>query len=288
MNGQKHLQKHLLTLLLTLLPVLLLALPAVAEEAPVRFEVHQIEVGCADAYLFRLGDITIMMDGGNDTGRKPDKLMEYLRASGIDTLDAYIVTHYHDDHSGNLNLILSEFGDENTIVYGPSRELRSIYQPLAAGVYQQMTDGLEVTLGELHILCIAPRQVRNEGRTNQDSLNVLMTYGQHRYLFTGDHAQSDQFLGPYKDVVKDVDVLKFPHHGMQPFAIGERTFRLVSPDIVLMPGSNSAGCRTFCAQNGFKGDFYDNGAGNVVIFSDGETMEVVKNAAPGQFAKGGD
>lgn len=271
---------------LALLTALMLLLPltACAEETAPVLQIHQIEVGCADAYLFRLGDVSIMMDGGNDTNRTPDQLMTYLRAADIGTLDAYIVTHYHDDHSGNLNLILGEFGDENTIVYGPSQEVRKVYQPLAAGVYQPLLDGDEVTIGGIHIQCVGPKQVRQEGRINQDSLNVLITYGQRRYLFTGDFAHSGQYLDEYREVVKDVDVLKFPHHGMEPFAIGEKTFQLVSPDVVLMPGGGSYKCRQFCEKNGFTGEFFDNGDGNVVILSDGETMEIFTLVEPGQFA----
>lgn len=271
-----------LALIMALL--MLLSLTASAEEIAPVLQIHQIEIGCADAYLFRLDDVTIMMDGGNDTGRTPDALMEYLRAADIGTLDAYIVTHYHDDHSGNLNLILGEFGDDDTIVYGPSQEVRKIYQPMAAGAYQPMLDGDEVTIGGIQIKCLGPKQVRQEGRINQDSLNVLITYGQRRYLFTGDHAHSDQFLGKYSELVKDVDVLKFPHHGMEPFAIGARTFQLVSPDVVLMPGGGSYKCRQFCKENGFTGEFYDNGSGHVVILSDGESMEIFTQVELGQFA----
>ena len=55
-----------LTWLILLLSALLCA-PALAEDAqePALMEVHQMNIGCADGYLIRVGDEDILIDGGN-------------------------------------------------------------------------------------------------------------------------------------------------------------------------------------------------------------------------------
>jgi len=277
-----RLYKSCLMLLLTLLLALS---PALAEEEAPLLQVHQIEIGCADAYLFIHGDTVIMMDGGNDTGHTPDKLMEYLRAAGFGKLTAYIVTHYHDDHAANLNLILEEFGDENTIVYGPSSVINQAYDPLANGSYQQLRDGDSVTIGALKVKCVGPRELRQEGRMNADSLNVLITYGEHDMLFTGDFIWSNNVLDKYPDLLRDIEVFKFPHHGLEPYSIGPRALRQLNPDYILLPGSNSPVVLGFARQNGFTGELIDNGDGNTVLFSDGKEMMTVHTLCePGKFA----
>ena len=99
--------KKLLALMLALLLV-----PAAFAEAPAAplLQVHQLMIGFADAYLIRLGDVDILMDGGNANPKTPtDDVVSYLRDAGVDTLDAVIITHWHLDHCMNLNAALAEF-----------------------------------------------------------------------------------------------------------------------------------------------------------------------------------
>lgn len=271
--------------------LMLLPLPfahASAEEEPLQFQLHQVNIGCADAYLLLIGDVAIMIDGGNDTGVRPDRLMTYLRAAGFDHLTAYIVTHYHDDHAGNLLLIMDEFGDENTVVYGPSESLPSRLQPLPTGTYAQMREGDQLTIGPLSILCIGPSVLTQEGGANVDSLNFIVTYGSRRYLFTGDFAHSAAYLEKYADAVRDVDVLKFPHHGLErkdkePFYISEQALRFVNPTIIVTPGAY-AKVSMYVRKLALPSLCYGNGDGNFIIYSDGESLDVVTGVEPGQYA----
>lgn len=241
-------QRHWLTRWLPFVFTLCLLTPfyakldaASAEEQPV-LQLHQIAIGCADAYLLKLDDIAIMIDGGNDTERSPEKLKTYLDEAGFDHLTAYFVTHYHDDHAGNLRLFMEAFGTEDTVVYGPTETLSDVYGPLPTGEYRQMKDNDVLNIGPLQFFCVGPQEIKYDGAANADSLNFIVTYGERRFLFTGDYAHSKAFLDQHADDVRDIDVLKFPHHGLEPFLIGERTLRLVNPSIILVPGSPHQGC----------------------------------------------
>ncbi len=263
--------------ILTLLCCLMLAFPALAEEAPA-MQVHQINIGFADGYLIRIGDISIMIDGGNAQPEAPtDDVLNYLRAAGIDKLDAHIITHWHLDHCMNLNKVLSEFGDADTIVYAPSAAVHEDYAPLANGTYQQMKAGDVLHFGGMTLTCVGPAELGNDGRRNQDSLNFVVQYGEKRILFTGDFAASKNINTAFKDLCTNVDVLKFPHHGMQPYEIGNQACRTTNPRYVIVPGvANKYKIWDFLDDHGAdfpKENVYTVADGNIVILTDGQTLE---------------
>lgn len=270
------------SLLCLLLCLLLGAATAETADAPV-LEVHQIMLGCADGYLIRLGDFTLLLDGGNANPKLPtDDTVDYLRAAGVDTLDACIITHWHLDHCMSLNKVLAEFGTAETVVYSPAdRVPESIFNgtvtvqigPLVTGVHRQMKMGDRMEAGGMTITCVGPEQLRMNGGCNADSLNLLLAYGERRILFTGDFAQSSCISGAYRELCAQADVLKFPHHGIQPYEIGTTALRTVSPAYVLVPGvANKYQIWDFADDVNVKfpkEHVYTNADGHVVILTDG-------------------
>lgn len=272
-----------LTAIITAL--LLLFGRASGEESPALLQVHQIAIGQADAYLIRCGDTAVMIDGGNAKNHTPDDLMDYLEQAGFDSLDACIVTHYHTDHAGNLNLLLSEFGREDTQVFGPTKALDKRYLPLAAGEYLPMRDGDKLTIGPLTFTCVGPATVDHKGSDNEDSLNILMTYGKRTFLFTGDAVRSQSVMRRHGALLKNIDVLKFPHHGIQPFAIDETALKELNPKVILVPGLSGWGVQDLAWKNGLRAEVYAANEGHVVILSDGNSLEVMADVQPGQVAQ---
>ena len=288
--------KKILALLLTLL----LCPSALAQETErTLLQVHQMMIGFADGYLIRLGDIDILVDGGEANPKKPEGLaIDYLRAAGVDKLDAYILTHWHLDHCMNMNTIMAEFGDENTLVYGVSDQppaeifngsVTAPIGPVVNGEYRRMAQGDVLTFGGMTITCIGPEKLSQNGGCNQDSLNFLLRYGERRFLFTGDLAQSGPITGAYAEVCANVDVLKFPHHGAQPYEIGQKASRTVRPQVLLVPGVTSK----------YKlWDFFDdlgvkfpqknvltNADGHVVILTDGgDRFDILTQQDPADYA----
>lgn len=284
-----------------LLLCLLMAFPVVlAEEtaSPV-LELHQMVLGYADGYYIRCGDAEIMIDGGNPfpKDRGNTDVMDNLRALGADKLDIYIITHWHLDHCMNINAILAEFGDENTIVYSPASKLPATAEgegvviqvdPLANGTHRQMVMGDVLELGGMVITCIGPRAVSQNGRCNADSLNFVLQYGRRKMLFTGDYAQSGPIIKEYQELCSSVDVLKFPHHGGEPFEIGVKASRNTAPEYVLVPSQlNNYKVYTFLHDNGVKVErdkVLTNRAGHVVVLTDGDFLEVRTEQNPADYA----
>lgn len=294
-------QKMVILFCMLLCMGMVLACPCAQAEtadAPV-LQVHQMMLGCADGYLIRLGDIDVMIDGGNANPALPtDDVINYLRAAGVDTLDAYIVTHWHLDHCMNLNKILNEFGSEDTIVYSPAdRVPDKIFNgtvtvtvgPMIKGTHQQMKMGDVLELGDMTITCVGPEKLSQNGGCNQDSLNFVLAYGERKILFTGDFAASRSINNNYSELCSNVDILKFPHHALEPFEIGTMAMRTVRPEYVLVPGVVSKyKIWKFAGNVGVgipQGNVFTNGDGHVVVLTDGgEYLEVLTQQNPVDYA----
>lgn len=285
---------------LAFLLAMLLFPVALAEDAdtPV-LQVHQMPLGFADGYLIRLGELDILVDGGEPAPQKPERAsVEFLRQAGVDTLDVYIVTHWHLDHCMNMNPILAEFADENTVVYGPSETIpEEIFNgsvtveigPAVKGVYRQMKMGDVLDMNGLTITCIGPAKLSLDGECNADSINFVLQYGTRRFLFTGDMAQSGSIVSEYAELCANVDVLKFPHHGDQPYEIGQRASRSVRPQHLLVPGvASEYKLWDFFDNMGVKfsrDQVYTMADGHVVILTDGgERFDVLTQQNPADYA----
>ncbi len=122
----------------------------------------------------------------------------------------------------------------------------------------------------------------------------MLIYGQKRMLFTGDYAASGNINRKYQHLVRNIDVLKFPHHGIlddktNTYEIGVALMRVLSPTYVLIPGAASVWeIWNFIAaysaeQNLTRDHVYNNRFGNIVLLTDGETIEVCTNVDPADF-----
>lgn len=292
----------------TLLTVLMMLLPAaVAEETGVEevaapagplLEVHQMAIGYADGFLIRVGDIDILIDGGNPTPRWPkDDVLNYLRDAGVETLDACIISHWHLDHCANMNRVLEIFGDENTITYGPSvapvdeieyNGLDIEIGPVVKGTYAQIKVDDVIQIGPLTITCVGPGNMKAGGRINGDSLNLVLQYGTRRMLFTGDYTHNSDIVA-HEEICSNVDVLKFPHHGSEPFEIKLAAMRITSPTYVLVPsGYNNYAVYKYFVERGIeleRDNVLTQRAGHVVIVTDGaDFIEARTQQNPADYA----
>lgn len=69
-------------LLLTLLLPFAVAEKTEAEQTVPMLELHQVNLGCADGYLIRFGNTTVLIDGGEAWPNKPERLFPQCDACG--------------------------------------------------------------------------------------------------------------------------------------------------------------------------------------------------------------
>lgn len=237
-------------------------------------EIHQINVGCADAYLLKSGDISIMVDGGLADSRT--KVLNYLRNAGVTELTAYIGTHWHGDHVGNLSAILAEFGTSETLVFGSSKNIScSVSIPSGKGSYHQMVDGEVFNFGGINIKCMGPYKLSQSGECNYDSLNFLVKFGETKIFMTGDYVHKE-VLDTYEEELRDIDIYKMAHHGLKVsnFSGSPAVLPVLNPDIILVPANSNKPATQLFSQLGLTPKVYNNKSGNVVVTTDGMNITV--------------
>ena len=76
--------------------------------------VHFIDVGQGSSTLIQSGSTGILIDAGE--WEYADRVISYIRRSGVKTLALAIATHPHSDHIGALSEVLREFPAEKVVM----------------------------------------------------------------------------------------------------------------------------------------------------------------------------
>lgn len=182
--------------------------------------VRYLDVGQADATVFHLNDndeeYTILYDVGDWQG---EEVVTYLHDHNIKDLDLVIVSHPHADHMGQLKPILEQFsvkevwmtGNEtNTNLFISALEVLLADDTIA---YREPDIGDTYELGPLHIEVLHPNPTELTGDLNEDSLSILATFGEIKFLFTGDAGVKTE-----RDIMEQhrhigAHFLQLGHHG---------------------------------------------------------------------------
>ena len=173
-------------------------------------KIHFINTGNSDAILIENQGYFAMIDTG-DTDDDV-KVKSYLQKQGVKRLEYLVLTHYHADHIGGADTLLSDFevgttlvpnGDANTQVYRDYINALS-HKGLKPSV---PLEGAKFELGSATLTVYnTAGGNRNE---NNNSLVVVYENGEDKALFTGDaEAEVENQLS-----IGDIELLKVGHHG---------------------------------------------------------------------------
>lgn len=181
-------------------------------------KVHYVDVGQGDCQLIVSSSETVLIDCGER--EYCDKVIDYIKALGIDKLDYVVVSHPHTDHMGGMSYILDEF-DIGTVIMPKikdslmpttnafQRMLKSID---AKGIKVDYAEvGKRYGIGGASMTVLSP--VKDYDDLNNYSVAVKISHGENTFLFTGDiekQAETD-ILSSGSDV--SATVLKAAHHG---------------------------------------------------------------------------
>jgi len=184
--------------------------------------VHFLDVGQGDAVALRTPHGRwVLVDGGprnegRDAGRRV--VVPFLRREGAGRLAAIVATHAHADHVGGLPAVLSALPVDVVLEpgepLGEAPYLEFLAASEASGArWQAARSGDRLNLDGVQFTVLSPDSAWAAETTdpNEESVVLLVEYGQVRLLLTGDAGLPVEFRLAGR--VGDVDVLKVGHHG---------------------------------------------------------------------------
>jgi len=178
-----------------------------------RVTVKFFDVGQGDAILISSGTNQILIDGGKDTKVLLDQLGRSMPFWDR-TIEAVIITHPDDDHSGGLSGLNERYHIGQWLVSG-AESISVGWQHLLPQMFPQMVIYKDTTLslGEGKTLTVLwPNRGAsfNEKDTNVNSIVARLDLGGKKtFLFTGDLPTTEES----RLAVQTTEVLKVAHHG---------------------------------------------------------------------------
>lgn len=141
---------------------------------------------------------TILIDTGDGNG---EVVTNYLKKKGIRKLDYLIITHNHQDHNGEADLIINEIEIDNILVSSFDNSKYSNYNNTI-----KVKSGDMVNIGNITLEIMSPSKKNSD--ENDNSLVIFTELGDIKYLFTGDAS-----VNILDNINVNVDVIKGGHHG---------------------------------------------------------------------------
>jgi competence protein ComEC len=179
-------------------------------------EVHFLDIGQGDATLLKHAEATILIDTGR---HQASDVVPSLTAAGVDAVDLVIVTHPHADHIGQFDQVLDRLPVREVWWSGSTTTSQTFGRALTAlersdAAYEEPRAGDTALIGPLEVEVVNPPAGVGLQDLHDANLAVRVTYGEVRFLFTGDaEAATEGRMVSRSGATLDADILQLGHHG---------------------------------------------------------------------------
>jgi len=218
--------------------------------------IYQIDVEQADATLLvsPSGGTLLVDSGKNGHG---NRLKAAMDEAGVTQIDAFVCTHYHEDHYGGIDDLVNDHdvpvletydrGEKNYIPASKRNSTTFLGYNNAVGEDAIiLRPGDEIIFDpEIRVTCISSSGVviGEENPTagvdeNDMSISLLITYGSFRYFIGGDIEHETEEDIASRDLIMDIDVYQANHHGSHSSSLREFMEDLSPTVIVISNGSH--------------------------------------------------
>ena len=192
------------------------------------FSIHFIDVGQGDSALVECDGHYMLIDGGDTSAG--DKVYDVLKEHGIQHLDILAISHLHADHIGGLAKALTYASLIDLTISNSEEGKTEAFRNLQ---HELRINDSSITIprvGEKYPLGSAEVEVIDvSSEQDNDSLVLLITFKNTRFLFTGDIGVDTQsrIANRYindSDKPFKINLMKMPHHGGDVSILFIRTF----------------------------------------------------------------
>ena len=200
-------------------------------------KVHFIDTGHSDSVLIENNGKFALIDAGD---RDDDTTVKsYLTGQGVKRLEYLIITHFHADHFGAADTVVTDFEVGTTFVSNGNADTQ-VYQDFINALSNKglkpsvPLEGGEVSLGNATLTFYNTRG--GNSNENNNSLVTLLQSGSRQALFTGD---AESQVEANLTNIGDVDLFKAGHHGSDTSNTSSLLNRIKPEHVVIMAGANN-------------------------------------------------
>lgn len=219
--------------------ILVLVLIVINLASPKKLRVSFLDVGQGDAILVQTpGGHDMLIDGGPT--REVLAKLAYEMGYFDRGLDVVIATHGDADHVTGLIPVLETY-DVKKIVRSPVDGDTSLFSDLSSYIEREDADvyvgrkGDMIDFGDGVVAYVLyPRtNISPKTDTNDASVSVVVVYGEHSFLLTGDLGMKYESELIHEKLPRRITVFKAGHHGSKTSS-GEQLLTYIKPEYAVI------------------------------------------------------
>ncbi len=190
--------------------------------------------------LIDTGDIHYQGENIIDTGEQT--VVPYLLKQGVKKIDLVILTHMDTDHIGGYESIAKAIKIEtvglsvNSAKKEEYPKIKDISVKKCIKI-KSLESGDTFAFGGVNLCVLMPEKVEMIDEENNDSIVILMKYGNKKALFMGDLEVEGEEKLLNSGIELKADILKLGHHGSTT-STSESFVKAVNPEIALISVGN--------------------------------------------------